>query len=387
MKVLILTCNTGEGHNSAAAAISQEMNRQQISCDTADALSFISERLSKIVCACHKHVYRHIPQAFRAGYGYSEKHEALFSDHSVIYRALASGTDNLRDFVEAGEYDLLICVHVFSALMASELQRRCELPVKTMFISTDYTCSPSMAESQMDLYCIGHRDLAQEYAENGVDPARLYASGIPVRREFTQPQDRSGARQALELPADGKSLLIMGGSMGAGPVEELTLKLLEQRPEDCDLTVICGNNGRLFEKMNNLEVRGLRVLSFTRQIPLLMAASDLFITKPGGLSISEAAACHLPLLCMDVVGGCELRNLDFFKARDWADSRPDTAELTRTAISWLTDPDILAQKKQQLERDFKVSASERIVSAAKELTAGRLSTLAEIQQLRLAEEH
>ncbi|MDD2214895.1 MAG: hypothetical protein PHR21_10220, partial [Oscillospiraceae bacterium] len=237
MKALILTCNTGEGHNSAAAAISQEMARQQISCDTADALSFISERLSKIVCTCHKHVYRHIPQAFRAGYGYSEKHEALFSDRSLIYRALASGTDNLRDFVETGDYNLLICVHVFSALMASELQRRCELPVKTMFISTDYTCSPSMAESQMDLYCIGHRDLAQEYADNGVDPARLFASGIPVRQAFTQAPERGLARHSLELPPEGKSLVIMGGSMGAGPVEELTLRLLELLPLDCDLTV------------------------------------------------------------------------------------------------------------------------------------------------------
>nr|AIA87213.1 CAZy families GT28 protein [uncultured Clostridium sp.] len=83
--------------------------------------------------------------------------------------------------------------------------------------------------------------------------------------------------------------------------------------------------------MNSLEVRGLRVLSFTRQIPQLMAASDLFITKPGGLSISEAAACHLPLLCMDVVGGCELRNLDFSK-------RAIGLTAGRTRMNWPEQP-------------------------------------------------
>ena len=99
MKVLILTCNTGQGHNSATAALIGAFARRGVSCDAADALRFLPSGMSDFISGWHTRIYRYLPWMFKKGYSFAESHPALFDDQRGIYKLLASGVDGLRELV------------------------------------------------------------------------------------------------------------------------------------------------------------------------------------------------------------------------------------------------------------------------------------------------
>ena len=121
MKVLILSCNTGEGHNSCAAALEEECRNQNIPCDTEDALRFISPEVSRFISNWHVRIYRHAPGLFRVGYRAAEDHPAQFHEGSALYRYLTQGAEKLCGFIAGSGYDTVICTHTFAALMVSEV--------------------------------------------------------------------------------------------------------------------------------------------------------------------------------------------------------------------------------------------------------------------------
>ena len=143
MKVLILSCNTGEGHNSCAAALEEECRNKNIPCDTEDALRFISPEVSRFISNWHVRIYRHAPGLFRVGYRAAEDHPAQFHEGSALYRYLTQGAEKLCGFIAGSGYDTVICTHTFAALMVSEVVKTHLPNLKTCFIATDYTCSPS----------------------------------------------------------------------------------------------------------------------------------------------------------------------------------------------------------------------------------------------------
>ena len=119
MKVLILSCNTGEGHNSCAAALEEECRNQNIPCATEDALRFISPEVSRFISNWHVRIYRHAPGLFRVGYRAAEDHPAQFHEGSALYRYLTQGAEKLCGFIAGSGYDTVICTHTFAALMVS----------------------------------------------------------------------------------------------------------------------------------------------------------------------------------------------------------------------------------------------------------------------------
>lgn len=335
MKVLILTCNTGQGHNSATAALIGAFARRGVSCDAADALRFLPSGMSDFISGWHTRIYRYLPWMFKKGYSFAESHPALFDDQRGIYKLLASGVDGLRELVIREKYDTLICVHVFSALMVTEMLRREGLPLHTAFVATDYTCSPSAGDSRLDRYYIPHEDLKAEFAANGVPMEKLVASGIPVREEFYDCPDRDEARARLGLSVNGGEVLLMCGSMGCGPMEELADSLDSYLPAGAELTVICGTNEKLAQALESRPLLRTRVLRYTDDMPLWLSAVDLLLTKPGGLSITEAATVGTPMLFLDSVGGCETRNRLFFTAENWARAAGDADEMVELTCSMM----------------------------------------------------
>ena len=181
MRVLILTCNTGGGHNACAKAIQEVFVENSHSCETSDAISFVSEKLSKFMDWGHTTMYRHIPKLFRFGYGFAENHPAMLDDDAAVYKLLTDGTKQLNGFIKAGEFDTVICTHVFSGLLLRQMLKEYPMKLKTAFVGTDYTCSPGTARSELDYYFIPAESLKEEFIEQGVPVKKIVTSGIPVR--------------------------------------------------------------------------------------------------------------------------------------------------------------------------------------------------------------
>ena len=345
MRTLILSCNTGEGHNSCAKAIQETYAAHDETCDVVDALQFISKRASQFISDWHSRIYRHAPKLYKAGYHTAEERTSVFREGTTVYRYLTSGSEKLYHFILDGGYDNIICTHVFPALALTAMLKHHPMPLVTSFVSTDYTCSPSVENSELDYYFIPDISLTEEFVQCGVPREKLIDSGMPVKQAFYQDTDKAAAKAELGLPADHQHLLVMCGSIGCGPIKELTEDLLIRLTSEQELTIVCGANEELFAKLERHFAHDPRIHihGMVDYVPLLIHSADLFLTKPGGLSTSEAAACGVPMLLMDTVAGCEGHNLNFFLRQGIAVTADTPKHLADLAAALLADPERLQE--------------------------------------------
>ena len=358
MRVLILSCNTGGGHNSAAAAIKEYFDSRNIFCEIKDALAFDSRLKSEVISKGHVLIYKKAPVLFGVGYHYAEKHPPKQGKESLMYTVMKSGTDALYNYLVENEIDAVISTHVFASMMMTEIKNHEDIAVKSYFVATDYTCYPGTDEIKADAYFIAHRYLIPDYIDFGIPEEKLIATGIPIKRAFYHSLSVEKAKDILDLPQDKKILLLMCGSMGCGPIFKLGKTLLKTLPADSFLVVICGSNHRLVKKFEKIaSEEKMRVVGYTDMMNLYMDASYAVMTKPGGLSSSESATKGLPMVLMNVVAGCETRNLDFFLKNNFAVTHKSLKGLAAEAVALLWDEVRAKTTSQLLKEEFSLYAS------------------------------
>ena len=313
-KVLLLSCNTGQGHNSCALAIKEYLEEQNISCEIKDALAFISTKVSDFMAWGHCFMYRHLPGLFRWGYGYSQKHPAVFKEKSGIYKMLTFGAEHIYQFIIQESFDGVICTHPFSAMILTHILKGHSMQIKTAFVATDYTCYPGMEFCNLQHYFVPSRCLVKEFEKSGIPRDRITASGIPVCKKMYDRTDKADAKRLLGIGSKNKHLLVMCGSMGCGPIAKIVKYISKGLAEDMEISVICGTNKQLQRKLEKKyrQNERIHIAGYTSQMSLYMDSADLLLTKPGGISITEAAVKKLPMAFVNAVAGCEQYNMDFF---------------------------------------------------------------------------
>ena len=350
MKALILSCNTGGGHNACATAVQEAMALRGIVCDIRDALAFISKGISGIVSGAHVWLYRHLPGFYGRGYRYAENHPGTMGKKSVAYRLLKLGTGRLRRFIQKEGYTHVICTHLFPAMMLTHIAETRPLNVEVCFIATDYTASPGYEIIRADRVFIPHASLMDLFARSDLDDSRIIASGMPVRASFYHDVAPDEARRRLGLDPSHRHLLVMCGSMGCGPLDIILPQLSSLLPADIEVSVICGSNKRLRRKLKRSlrDDQRIHIHDYVDQVELFMDSADLYLTKAGGLSVSEAFAKRIPMALIDAVEGCETPNQDFclrIGAARMA-SKPD--EVARLCLDLLNDSQALADMRRAM---------------------------------------
>lgn len=351
-KILILSCNTGEGHNSCAKAIKESFCEREMTCDIVDALSFISPRISRLISSLHVWVYRKHPLLFRFGYRFSEKHPGLFKERSFLFRLLVYGCDPLASFIVDCGYDVVISTHVFSALMLTNSKQQHDLHIRTGFVATDYTRSPSMERSNLDTYFIPDGSLTRDFIIDEITAEKVVVSGIPVKQTVYHRAEMVFAKRHYGLPENCRHLLVMCGSMGCGPLKWLIALLVLELKENQYISVVCGTNEKLRMKLEKRYAGNdrVRIYGYRDDISLLMDSADLYMTKPGGLSVTEAAVKNLPMVMINAVAGCEEYNKNFFVKSGLGVTSDSIWSLSRLCMDILSDDNILQQMKDAGQR-------------------------------------
>ena len=192
MKIAILSCNTGGGHNAAAAALAEELSARGHESRTYNTLDFLPKGAADLISRGHDFAYRYAPKLYGAGYRMEEKRPS-----PLLYENSIRGIGPLYEALVDLGADAAICVHVFPAMMMTELRCGYGLRMPTWFVATDFTCSPGVGELQLDGICIPHPALTPEFQAAGLPAQRIFPTGIPIRRQFCQTPDRDAARRQL----------------------------------------------------------------------------------------------------------------------------------------------------------------------------------------------
>lgn len=321
MKILILSCNTGEGHNSCAKALQIAMQRRGITCEIQDTLALVSEGLSQRVGDAYLFSTRGSLFEFVYKFG-GFVSSNMDTWQSLVYGANRLYAKKLYDYIKTNHFDVVVCVHLFPAEAITALKRNMHLYIPSYFIMTDYTCIPFLQETDLNYYIIPHEHLIEEFVEKGLPREKIVPIGIPIdEKKFStrlpKPKARTQIIQSISnsnLRSEGHWYLVMSGSMGFGNVEQLIAQLLQDiRPED-SIICVCGRNESLLHSLQEQfsEQRQLSLLGFTNQVSILMDASDVVFTKPGGITSTEAIVKNIPLIHTHPIPGLENHNAHFF---------------------------------------------------------------------------
>lgn len=336
-KVLIMSASTGGGHNRAARAIKEELenktlNNEPIECEIIDSLKLVNNTMDKVISRGYEKSAIYTPKAYGSVYRLSES--SLVSKNEFKDNFLTSlMAKKFRKLLKKSRPDLIIGTHPFPMIALSTLKKSTsdisslnlsdafhkhykDISVPPMIsVLTDYTTHSTWIQNEIDYYIVGHEYVKELLVFEGVNPNKVKAFGIPVEKSFLSHRDKEAVLSELGLSPNKLTVLLMGGSFGAGNIKA-TLDELISINRDFQIIVITGRNESLREKLEkNLALhhhdKDIVVLGFTNKMNDLLASVDVLVSKPGGLTTTESLLKNLPMIVPYYIPGQEEENLDF----------------------------------------------------------------------------
>lgn len=309
MKGLIFSITAGQGHNQTAKVLSDALTLAGVECKYMDVFEYINPLLSKSVSDLYLMSTKTIPRIYGGGYRLLEKRD-VSKEHRLPKLTTTPLVRRLIKLVNKERPDVIICTHVFAALLVTYLGDHMDLSAYTIGIITDFTIHPYWEDTVLDYYVTASELLTHSGIKKGIAKEKFKPFGIPIDPKFAIVRSKEDACRILGIPCK-KTLLVMSGSMGFGNVTEEILAI-DKLDLDFQIAVICGNNKKLKEQIDSLQTeKKVFNYGYVDHVDVFMDAADCIITKPGGLTTSEALAKTLPMIMSNPVPGQEDRNVEF----------------------------------------------------------------------------
>jgi len=360
-RVLIFSVSIGAGHDSVANALAQEIKREspQSQVLIVDTFKYINSILNKVVVGSYRETIKFTPKVWGYLYDQAEDGERLVDMGQILSKLLSPKLDQLLiDF----RPDILLCTHAFPVGILSVLKQRKNLKIPLVACITDFTVHSFWIHPQVDVYVIPQNDLFYPFIEEKIDLEKVKAFGIPIRPQFLHKLRQEQIREKLGL-SGLQTILVMGGGWGLGKIEEVVYNLL--RESNLQILVVTGVNEKLKRNLELLKQENrLHIYGFVENVADLMAAADIIVTKPGGITCAEALAMELPMVIISPLPGQEDRNTDYFLNKGVAIKVRKVEHLVRELTSLCSNELRLRHMREMAAYLKKPDSATRTVQAA-----------------------
>lgn len=312
-KVLILSCGTGGGHNSAALAIQEALIDKGIKADFIEYLDIINPKIKNHINHLYiKSTYGN-GKVFKAVYHLGELYQKL-DIKSPVYQLNKLNRKKLYKYIKENGYKYIITTHLFAAQALTAIKK--EFSIHFMQIATDYVCIPFWEETDPDYFVIPSKELEKDFLSKGIKQEKILPYGIPVAKQYRMNYNKDDSKKILGLDIDKKYVLILTGSMGFGNIATM-IKMLLNNTQKIQYIISCGNNVKLLKTIQEEYKDNKRVtpIPFTKRLSEYIKSSEIVLTKPGGLTTTEVATLRKPFIHTMPIPGCENYNADFFSNR------------------------------------------------------------------------
>lgn len=311
MKVLIFSVSAGAGHMAAAQAIKEYIDEchSDSQAMVIDTLKYISPLVDKLIIGGYIGTVKATPLIYKKLYEYAEKGEGILEATQKFNKFMSN---HILDLIRDYQPDVMATTHPFPMEMIATLKQKKIINTPLLAIITDFTVHAMCVHPMVDGYVIANEDIRHDLINKDIPEDKIFPLGIPVHHRFTAHVDKSSIKKRLDFE-DAPVVLVMGGSLGMGQIKKI-YKALVDSSLDIQLIIVTGTNKKLKTQLDELVINApkrVMVLGYSDNIHQLMSVADIIITKPGGLTISEAMIKHLPMVVISPIPGQEEKNAQY----------------------------------------------------------------------------
>ena len=367
IKVMLMTLSTGGGHNYAAVSLETKLREKGFDTVRVDPYREHDRLMDLVIARGYNTIARTSPGLYGQIYRLSDRG----SSHDAFLKLIRRKSEKMiLELIRTHRPDVIVSTHPILTYILGAARSEGKTQVPVMAVVTDFGGHYSyMAYHRwIDAYITGSAHTKRDLIRRGASENKVFAYGIPIREEFYNPPDES--------QRDGVfTVLLMGGSMGVklmGRVMEELVKL----PEYFRILAVCGNDTSLRESLDrryagrgDLFNKEITIYGFTSEVARLMDASNLMISKPGGLTVSEAIAKRMPMLIPYMIPGQEEENATLLDQEGAGLQLKDISEVAPTVSLLMKKPFLLSSMRSNMAALASTHSLEAVVEMA-----GRLAS-------------
>jgi processive 1,2-diacylglycerol beta-glucosyltransferase len=350
------------GHQRAADAVRESLAMLAPEWETEgiDAFSFAYPTIGKLIARTYLEILRHTPVLWDFVYDNPDVETATREIREVLNLI---SLPKMRSLLKRHNPQAIVCTQAVPCSVFAAEKRRGRLNIPLISVITDFAVHSYWVHPEVDLYCVASEEAKRYLIQQGMSASKIVVTGIPISPTFLGHIPKEQARAELELDAKSPTLLVMGGSQGLGPLEEMVDRL---HVDSFQSLVTTGVNRDLFRTLQKRygKDRRVRIFGYTKQVNTLMDASDLLVTKPGGLTSSEALAKGLPMILTNPIPGQEERNARYLLKQGVAEEADEPDDIARMVQGLLHHPTKL---KRMVERTRVVAKPYAAMEVARQI--------------------
>ncbi|HAX74000.1 MAG TPA: galactosyldiacylglycerol synthase [Firmicutes bacterium] len=360
-KVLILTAPFGSGHLQVSKSLVQEFNHfDNVQVEEYDLYSEEFPTLSKTIQKAYLKSYKPIGKDIYRMLYYGSSHAMYDTVHAKILKPyIEFGIRSLKNKIQTYAPDVIISCFPVTSLYKLE-EKGFKIPIYTVI--TDYYASGLwLYKGARRHYVASNRMIAWGVA-NGLMQQQFLLTGIPVNEKFYEPLDKTKLYEKYNLDCNKKTIVVAAGTYGVvSNVDEITQRLASQ--SDMQVVVVCGKNTKLFDQVQGLEEQysNVKVMGYCKAMFELLEIADVMVTKPGGISLTEAAIKGVPVILYNPVYGQELENAKYFAEKNAAVIVSSESEIIYHILIILNEDGMLDNMKENIKQISRDYSARRIV--------------------------
>lgn len=374
MKIFIVHAPAGAGHKRAAEAIKDAFDRVKTPHDVrvVNSLDYTNPLFSRTYPWGYNFLVSKAP--FLWGFFFYLTDFKLFQFFMRPLRRISNFINGFEfyRFIIKEKPDCIISTHFLSTDIVSNLKALKLYKGKHITCITDYGVHAFWIAKHVDNYVVASEYSKKELIAKGINAEKIRILGIPVQHKFTEKLDREAAIKKLSLQEGLFNILIIGGGLGVGPIPGL-VRVVSRCTCPFQLIVVCGKNQELVNELQALAADAkmpVKIYGFVENVNELMDISDMMISKPGGLSLSEALIKGLPVLVPSYIAGHEEKNLRFLEKNNVGISVKNVDEALQKLQALYASKDLLNSMKEKARQLGKPSAADDIALLALETIKG-----------------
>jgi len=339
-RILFLYLTKHSGHYAAAVAIDEAIRRLDGRTETMllDSFSHANPVLSKVTLRAYLAILRAAPEIWEFMYDNPEFKERTRKIRETLNRG---NSRKLQKLLNEFAPDAIVCTQAFACGVIASWKRVTGRKTPVLVgVLTDFVAHRYWADPDVDLYIAPSDETRQNLIGQGVLSERVKTHGIPTNQLFTQPVDKAAIIERLGLKPDLPKVLVMGGSLGLGPMKSVIRKL-NKLPQPFDIIVVTGKNNELQEQLARRGPRlrhTTRIFGFVENVYELMEIAEMIVTKPGGITTAEALVKTLPMIIINPIPGQEAKNTEYLLSQNVAVEAADANDVMLFVDEFLRNP-------------------------------------------------